>query len=105
MTATADHAAVKTLAKAIFASTYNYPRVRYRSIGRKAFAWALNRARAEIAALEAERARIAAMSAAEKAARIAALREHAELAEFADSYPAVVSARAAVAAEIARLSS
>jgi hypothetical protein len=102
-TTTSTPAAVMTLA--IFRQTYRYPAVPFRSIGRKAFAWALRKAWADTKAAAAERARVAAITADEKTARIVALREHAALAEFADHYPSVVAARAAVAAEIAALSS
>lgn len=53
-------------AKEIFSATYNYPAIPFRSIGRAAFAWAM----AEAAREAREAARIAAIPAEVRAARL-----------------------------------
>jgi hypothetical protein len=58
-----------TRAWAIFRQTYNYPAIKFSDIGRKCFAWALRMAWVEAR----EAARIAALSPAAKADRIATL--------------------------------
>jgi hypothetical protein len=64
-----DRRAVMTRAWAIFRQTYCYPQIKFSDIGRKCFGWALRQAWIEAR----EAARVAAMTAEEKAGRIASL--------------------------------
>lgn len=98
-TATENRRAIMQAAWQIFRETYRYPAVPFRSIGRKCFAWALSEAhrRAKVAA------KIAAIPAADKAARIAELIREKELAVYADSYRTTQNIVARCNAELARL--
>lgn len=62
----------------IFRDTYNYPAIKFSSIGWKCFGWALKQAWFEAR----EAARIAAIPTADKAARIAVLNRTIELASY-----------------------
>jgi hypothetical protein len=64
-----NRAAVMTRAWAIFRQTYCYPQIKFSDIGRKCFGWAMKKAWAEYR----EANRVAAMTAEEKAGRIASL--------------------------------
>lgn len=89
----------KARAKAIFAKTYNYPAVPFRSIGRKCFAWALAQAKAEAA----RAAKIAATPVQAKAAKVAALNRELALLPYVDNYRQAEHRRAAITAELATL--
>jgi hypothetical protein len=78
-----DRAALMTRAWAIFRQTYNFPQIKFSDIGRKCFAWALRRAWVEAK----EAARVAALSPAAKAERIATLQSLIAYAGFIDSGP------------------
>lgn len=98
-----DRAAIMARAWAIFREAYKYPAIKFSSIGRHCFGWALKQAWFE--AREAARvARSVAMPAADKAARIALLNRTIELAEYAESWPQAIREISAARAEIARLS-
>lgn len=84
---------------AIFRETYHYPRIKFASIGRECFAWALRRAWVEAK----EAARIAAIADADKQARIAALTRSIELEDFNDCWPQASANVARMQSEISRL--
>jgi len=67
----------------IFRQTYNFPAIKFSDIGRKCFAWALRQAWVEAR----EAARVAALSTAAKADRIATLEGLIAYAGFVDSGP------------------
>jgi hypothetical protein len=92
--------AIMVQAWAIFRETYKYPAIKFSSIGWKCFGWALRKAWAEAK----EAARIAAIPATEKAARIAVLNRTIELASYSESWPQASREISAARAEIARLS-
>lgn len=83
----------------IFRETYNYPKVRFNSIGRQCFAWALRKAHREAK----EAARVAAIAPEAKAARVAELTRQIELAPYADSYRTTTAIIARCRAELATL--
>lgn len=95
-----DRAAIMARAWAIFRETYKYPAIKFSSIGRHCFGWALRQAWFEAR----EIARRAAVPTADKAARIAVLNRVIELAEYADSWPQARREISASRAEIALLS-
>ena len=68
---------------AIFRRTYNFPQIKFSDIGRKCFAWALRQAWVEAK----EAARVAALSPATKADRIATLQSLIAHAGYIDSGP------------------
>src|ERR1700682_2880217 len=68
---------------AIFRRTYNFPRIKFSDIGRDCFAWALRQAWVEAR----EAARVAALSPAAKADRIATLESLIAYAGYIDSGP------------------
>src|ERR1700730_13738488 len=68
---------------AIFCRTYKYPHIKFSDIGRKCFAWALRQAWIEAK----EAARIASLTPAAKADRIATLQTLIAYAGFIDSGP------------------
>jgi hypothetical protein len=72
-----------TRAWAIFRQTYCYPQIKFSDIGRKCFAWALRQAWVEAR----EAARVAALSPAVKAERIATLQSLIAHAGYIDSGP------------------
>jgi hypothetical protein len=78
-----NRSALMTRAWAIFRQTYCYPQIKFSDIGRKCFAWALRQAWIEAR----EAARVAALSAADKANRIATLQGLIAHAGFIDSGP------------------
>lgn len=84
---------------AIFRQTYNYPQIKFASIGRDCFAWALRRAWAEAK----EAARIAAIADADKQVRIAGLTRSIELEIFNDYWPQASANVARMQAEISQL--
>jgi hypothetical protein len=84
----------------IFREAYKYPAIKFSSIGWKCFGWALRAAWAEAR----EAARIAAIPAIDKAARIAVLTRIIELAAYSESWPQAQREISAARAEIARLS-
>jgi hypothetical protein len=98
-TAAENNRQIMQAAWAIFRKTYRYPEVPFKSIGRQCFAWALRKAHAEAK----ERARLAAMAADAKAARIDALRREIELATYADSYTTTTAIVARCQTELAAL--
>jgi hypothetical protein len=61
-----DRAALMQRAWAIFRETYKYPQIKFKAIGRRCFAWALQKAWEEAR----EAARVAAIPAQERAERI-----------------------------------
>ncbi|MBU6463225.1 MAG: hypothetical protein KGL35_21870 [Bradyrhizobium sp.] len=67
----------------IFRETYKYPQIKFSSIGRKCFAWALRKAWEDTR----EAARIAAIPAAERAERVDALQVLINRASFIDHGP------------------
>lgn len=91
--------AIMTRAWEIFRATYRYPSIPFASIGRGCFAWALRKAWAEAR----DTARIAAIPAAVRAERVAALEGESELLTYADSFRYVTARRAQIAAELGRL--
>lgn len=95
-----DRGAIMVRAWAIFREPYKYPAIKFSSIGRKCFGWALRKAWAEAR----EAARIAAIPAAEKAARIKVLERTIELAAYRESWPQASHEISAARVEIARLS-
>lgn len=95
-----DRKAIMARAWEIFRETYNYPAIKFSSIGWKCFGWALRTAWAETR----EAARIAAIPADVKAARIAALNRTIELAAYSESWPQASREISAARAEIVRLS-
>jgi hypothetical protein len=78
-----DRKAVMNRAWAIFRQTYHYPQIKFSSIGRSCFAWALGQAWVEAK----EAARVAAMTPAAKADRIATLQSLITYAGYIDSGP------------------
>jgi hypothetical protein len=78
-----NRAALMTRAWAIFRQTYRYPQIKFSDIGRKCFAWALRQAWVEAR----EAARVAALSPAVKAERIATLQSLIAYAGYIDSGP------------------
>jgi hypothetical protein len=68
---------------AIFRQAYNFPQIKFSDIGRKCFAWALRQAWVEAR----EAARLAALSATDKAERIETLQTLIAHAGFIDSGP------------------
>jgi hypothetical protein len=91
--------AVMRRAWEIFRKTYSYPSIPFRLIGRPCFAWALKEAWWQAR----EATRVAAIPADVRAKRIAELRVAHQFQDYVDSYPAVLIARAAIDAEISRL--
>ncbi len=84
----------------IFREAYKYPAIKFSGIDWKCFGWALRKAWAEAR----EAARVAAIPAEQKAARIAVLNRTIELASFSESWPQAQREISAARAEIARLS-
>ena len=78
-----DRSALMSRAWAIFRETYKYPQIKFSDIGRKCFAWALRQAWAEAR----EAARVAALSAADKAERIETLENLISRAAYIDHDP------------------
>ena len=78
-----NRAALMTRAWAIFRQTYCYPQIKFSDIGRTCFGWALRQAWSEAR----EAARVAAMTAEEKAGRIASLHTLIERAGYICSGP------------------
>jgi hypothetical protein len=78
-----DRKAVMTRAWAIFRQTYHYPQIKFSSIGRSCFAWALRQAWAEAR----ETARVAAIPPIAKAARIETLQSLIAHADYIDCGP------------------
>lgn len=99
-----DRAAIMSRAWVIFRETYKYPAIKFSSIGRHCFGWALKQAWFEAREEARLAARLAAMPAVDKAARIAVLNRTIELAEYAESWPQARREIVAACAEIARLS-
>jgi hypothetical protein len=95
-----DRKAIMVRAWAIFRDTYKYPAIKFSSIGRACFGWALRKAWAEAR----ETTRIANIPAEQKAARIAVLNRTIELASYSESWPQASREISAARAEIARLS-
>jgi hypothetical protein len=95
-----DRSAIMTRAWAIFRATYHYPQIKFASIGRDCFAWALRQAWAEARA----GARVAAIPAPVKAERIATLQAAIGREAFNDHYPSYAANVAAMRSEIAQLS-
>lgn len=93
-------AAVMTRAWAIFRATYHYPQIKFASIGRGCFAWALRQAWAEARTA----ARVAAIPAPVKVERIATLQAAIGREAFNDHYPSYSANVAAMRSEIAQLS-
>jgi hypothetical protein len=92
--------AIMARAWAIFRDVYKYPAIKFSSIGRKCFGWALKQAWAEAR----ETARIAAIPADVKVARIAVLTRTIELASYSESWPEAFRQIRAARAEIILLS-
>jgi hypothetical protein len=92
--------AIMARAWEIFREAYKYPAIKFSSIGWKCFGWALKKAWSEAR----EGARIAAIPADVKAARIAVLTRTIELAAYSESWPQAQREISAARAEIARLS-
>jgi hypothetical protein len=78
-----DRKFVMPRAWAIFRSFYNYPQIKFSDIGRNCFAWALRQAWVEAR----EAARVAALTPAAKAERIATLQSLIAHAGYIDSGP------------------
>lgn len=94
-----DRSAIMHQAWTIFRSTYHYPAVPFRSIGRPCFAWALREAwRQERAA-----ARVAAIPLATRQARAVELRDELAFLTYRDDYRAAEFRRSEIKAEIVRL--
>lgn len=79
---TSQTLATKTLAKQIFGRTYNYPAVPFRSLGRECFAWAMK----EAARQTREAARIAAIPAEVKEARLTAINDALLILDYRSDY-------------------
>lgn len=90
---------IKDRAKQIFAETYGYPRLPFKSIGRKCFAAALANARAEAKAA----AQLAAIPANVRAARVASLSRELSLIAYRADYRAAQIRKTEIHAELARL--
>lgn len=84
----------------IFRETYKYPAIKFASIGRACFGWALRKAWVEARKV----ARLAAIPATDKAARIAVLNRTIELARYRESWPQASREISAARAEITLLS-
>lgn len=84
----------------IFRETYLYPRIKFSSIGRACFGWALRTAWAEAK----EAARIASTPATVKTDRVAALIRAIEIEHFNDHWPSAAANIASMRAEIQQLS-
>jgi hypothetical protein len=78
-----DRSALMSRAWAIFREAYKYPQIKFSDIGRKCFAWALKQAWIEAR----EAARVAALSAADKAERIQTLETLISRADYIDHGP------------------
>lgn len=86
-----DRSVLMTRAWTIFRQTYCYPQIKFSDIGRKCFAWALRQAWVEAR----EAARVAALSPAIKADRIANLEtliSHAGYIDHGPTWKATISA-------------
>lgn len=95
-----DRRTVMARAWAIFRETYRYPSIPFRSIGRGCFGWAL-----KMAWIEARKAaRLAALSADAKAARIVELNDAIRFARFNGNWAEASREISASQSEIARLS-
>ncbi|WP_246663758.1 hypothetical protein [Tardiphaga sp. vice278] len=90
---------VMTRAWAMFRQAYNYPRIKFASIGRKCFASCLRAAWAEAR----KAAKVSAMPAAAKAARIVELTDTIRFAPFSESWRQASREISAARAELARL--
>jgi hypothetical protein len=77
-----DKSKIMLTAWQIFRETYHYPAIPFKSIGRACFGWALSEAYRRAR----ETARIAAIPAEIKTARVAVLRRELEIAPFQDSW-------------------
>ena len=95
----ANRASIMSRAWDIFRETYHYPRIKFASIGRDCFAWALRKAWAEAK----DAARIAAIADADKQARITVLTHSIELENFNDCWPQASANVARMQAEISQL--
>ncbi len=95
----ADFLALKARAKVIFAEAYHYPAVPLRSIGRRCFAWAMKEARREADQL----ARLKAIPAPIRAARMASLEASIGRAYLMENYLQAQARVAGFAAELAAL--
>jgi hypothetical protein len=95
-----DRKAIMARAWTIFRETYKYPAIKFSSIGWKCFGWALRKAWAEAR----EAARIAAIPADVKSARIATLRDVIRFENFSDNWRQARANIAAMTAEIRSLS-
>lgn len=95
-----NRATVMARAWAIFRETYKYPQIKFSSIGRKCFGWALKQAWAEAR----EAARIAGIPPEQKAARITALHRTIDLAAFEENWRQASREISAARAEITLLS-
>lgn len=95
-----DRAAIMSRAWAIFRAAYHYPQIKFASIGRGCFAWALRQAWAEARTA----ARVAAIPAPVKAERITTLQGAIDREAFNDHYPSYAANIAAMRSEIAQLS-
>ena len=96
---TTDRKAVMTRAWVIFRQTYNYPAVRFRSIGRPCFAWALKEAWRQAR----EAARIAAIPPEVKAARSTELQRTLALLPYRADYRRAASIRVEIETELTKL--
>jgi len=85
----------KTLAKEIFCRTYRYPAIPFRSLGRECFAWAMTEARRQIA----ETARIAAIPAEVKEARLTAINDALLILDYRSDYSRASRERGVLLAE------
>lgn len=95
-----NRTAIMSRAWAIFRATYHYPQIRFASIGRQCFAWALKQAWAEAH----KAAAVAAIPAAAKVERIAALEAAIGREAFNDHYPSYSANVAAMRSEVRTLS-
>lgn len=95
-----DRAAIMARAWSIFRETYKYPSIKFSSIGWKCFGACVRQAWTEAK----EAARVAAIPAPEKAARITALQDTIRFASFGDNWAQARTEIGAARAEIARLS-
>ena len=100
MANTINRAAVMRRAWAIFRETYQYPSIPFKSIGRKCFAWAMKQAWAEVK----EAARVAAIPADAKAARIETLQAAIEREYFNEQWQSASFRIESMRAEIRQLS-
>jgi hypothetical protein len=95
-----DRAAIMARAWSMFRETYSYPSIPFASIGWKCFGSCVRRAWAEAR----EAARVAAIPAPEKAARITALQDAIRFASFGENWAQARHEISAARAEIAALS-